>query len=400
MRSRPLAAEIPYGQACAPFTAGVMDDVTVVVKMGSGEAANALPAYMARPGRCKQDLLFFSDRKAEYGGFDIVDALANLRPEYRYNNPDFDIYDRIQQAPLVEEKTQDGWRLDKYKFLPMMELTWRLRPNSDWFVFVELDTYMNWDNLYRFLSHFDPKTAYYFGSPVWPRKKTVFAHGGSGFVLSRAALDKLMARGRMFAENHHSPGTHLFGKDVTKECCGDEVLAKVLKENGVSLRGYWPMFNGEKPTTVRFNWEQWCEAVISLHHMRADELAHLEGWETSRQRSAAPLTFEELFTYIEPILQEQRDDWSNLSEDVVYRGKKTAGKSAEACRAACSRDRKCIQYEHFGDTCRLSHSIRLGHQQPSEGTKKWTSGWMMNRIQKFKAKHSPCEGAHFVHANP
>ncbi|KAL5395041.1 hypothetical protein PMIN06_001463 [Paraphaeosphaeria minitans] len=396
------APDVEYGEDCAPFRAGAFDDVTIVLKLGAGQVATQLPAYFARLSRCTHNVLLFSDRKAEYGGFDIVDALANLRPEYKYNNPDFDIYDKIQHAAVLEEKTTEGWRLDKYKFLPIIELADARRPKSNWFLFLELDTYVNWDNMQRFLASFDPKTPYYFGSPVWPRKKPVFAHGGSGFVLSRGAFNKLMARGRMFAENHRSPGTHLFGKDVRNECCGDEVLAKVLKESGISIRGYWPMFNGESPASLHFNTEQWCEAVLTLHHLSPDDSASLERWEAGRPQRAKPLTFETLFPHIEPALQERRDDWTNLSEDLAYTGKKTAGKSWEACRVACSRVHKCMQYEHVGDTCRLSRSIRLGHAQPVGSQEKATSGWMTNRIEAFKTKAGKkCKGgAHFPHANP
>ncbi|KAI9870533.1 MAG: hypothetical protein M1823_008710, partial [Watsoniomyces obsoletus] len=66
-----------------------------------------------------------------------------------------------------------------------------------------------------------------------------------------------MAFGRMFGENKHFPGTHFFGQEVKKECCGDEILAQVLRKSGVPLRGYWPMFNGETPRTVPYNEEQW-----------------------------------------------------------------------------------------------------------------------------------------------
>lgn len=404
LHPRPFAADVPYGEECAPFRAGALDDVTIVLKIGAAEVATLLPAYLNRLNRCNPDVLVFSDRKDAYGGFDIVDTLANLRPEYKYNNPDFDLYDQIRGQLATEEKTKEGWRLDKYKFLPMIELAESFRPKSNWFLFVELDTYVNWDNMQRFLANFDPKIPHYFGSPIWPRKKTVFAHSGSGFLLSRGAFNKLMARGRMFAENHRSPGTHLFGKDVRKESSGDEVLAKVLKESGISVRGYWPMFNGDSPSTIRFNWEQWCEAIITMHHMQPDDFAGLERWETSRQRPSKPLTFEELFTHIEPYLQERRDDWSNLSEDIIYQGKKTAGKSADACKAACSHVSKCMQWQHRGEICQLSRSIRLGHEQTPNssggGGVKWTSGWMLPRIEKFKSKHSRCRGAHFVHARP
>ena len=392
----PAAGAVAYGDDCAPFRAGAMDDVTIVLKLAADQVPTQLPPYMARLTRCTQNLLLFSDRTAESGGFAIVDALANLRPEYKYNNPDFDVYD----SPPVGDKATERWRLDKYTFLPMIELADARRPHANWFLFLELDTYVNWDNMHRFLAAFDPKVPYYFGAPVWPRKTPVFAHAASGFVLSRGAFNKLMARGRMFAENHHSPGTHLFGKDVRKECCADEVLAKVLKESAISIRGYWPMFNPESAATLRFGRDQWCEAVLTLHHVRPDELASLERWDANRDHRSSPLSFQDLFAYVEPGMQERREDWSNLSEDFTFKGKRTAGKSVDACRAACSRNHKCMQYEHFGETCRLSRSIRLGRQKESGGGVKWTSGWMVNRIQSFKSKHSQCRGAHFVHAHP
>lgn len=393
--------KVRFGEECSPFTSGVMQGVTVVLKIGAGEVATQLPLYLNRLGRCKQDLLIFSDRKDTYNGFEIADALAHLRPEYKFNNPDFDVYDRMQTANTTEEKSAEGWRLDKYKFLPMMEWTSYMRPESQWYVFVELDTYVNYDNLYRFLSHFNPKSAYYFGSPVWPKKTTVFAHGGSGFVLSRAALDKIIALGRMFGENKHFPGTHFFGVDIKKHCCGDEVLAQVLKKSGVALRGYWPMFNGENPVTMRYNWEQWCEAIISMHHLGEEDFTGLSQWEAARTHPERPLTFEELFeTMIEPRLQDKADDWSNMSEDVTYKKGKTATKSFDKCYKACQNDGSCMQFEHSGTECRLGYSIRLGHQQQPEGNRKWTSGWMLGRIKTFKQARSPCQGARFVHANP
>jgi hypothetical protein len=394
------APKVRFGEECSPFTAGVMSDVTIVLKIGAGEVATKLGDYLNRLGRCKQDLLIFSDKKDSYNGFEIADALAHLRPEYRFNNTDFDVYDRIQKSDTPEEKSEDGWRLDKYKFLPMMEWTSYLRTESQWFVFIELDTYVNYDNLYRFLTNFNPKTAYYFGSPVWPKKKPVFAHGGSGFVLSRGALEKIMAFGRMFGENKHFPGTHFFGQDIKKQCCGDEVLAQVLKKSGVSLRGYWPMFNGEKPSTVAFNKEQWCEAVITMHHLHDDDFTEMTKWEASRKHANRPLMFEELFDMIVPRLEELVLDWSNLSEDVIYKHGKSPAKSVDKCYKACLNDGECLQFEHSGTECRLGYSIRLGHKQLPEGEHKWTAGWMKPRIEAFKKAQSPCQGARFVHSNP
>jgi hypothetical protein len=389
-----------YGEPCSPFAAGVMQNVTIVLKMGAGEVSTRLPAYLDRFGQCQQDILLFSDRESKHGHLPIHDALANLHPEYRSHNPDFDVYNAIQHLHDSSEKTREGWRLDKYKFLPMMEHTWYLRPHSHWFVFIELDTYVNWDNMHRFLRTFDHEQPHYFGSPVWPRHKPVFAHGGTGYVLSKAALKRLVLHGRKFAKGDDLPGTHMFGKNMQKECCGDEVLASVLKASGTKLRGYWPMFNGEKPATVRFGREQWCEAILTLHHLSTDDFTELDLWESSSwRRRSAPLTFEELFSYIEPSLRERRDDWTNMSDDVDLHGG-DAGISFDTCLAACQNDQACLQFEHVRSTCRLSYDIRLGHHRRSEGGKTWTSGWMMDRIQAFKASHSPCDTAHFVHPNP
>ncbi|KAF2000649.1 glycosyltransferase family 31 protein [Amniculicola lignicola CBS 123094] len=398
--TRPSDPKVSFGEPCSPFKNSAMKDVTIVLKFGAAEVDGALPAYLERLSACKPNLLLFSDRKDKIQDYDIVDVLANLRPEYKYDNPDFDVYDRLQNEDRSSGKSADGWKLDKYKFLPMMEIAAHMRPQSQWFVFIELDTYVNWDNMYRFLTHFSPSQSHYFGSPIWPKKKTVFAHGGSGFVLSRGAMNRVVARGRMFAENQKDPGTHLFGKDVRRECCGDELLAKVLKECSVTIRGYWPMFNGEKPSTVRFNAEQWCEGILTMHHLNGGDFADMHRWEENRQQPKKPLTFEELFTYIESSLGSKVDDWSNMSEDVTLRRPNAATKSFEACFGACLRDSKCIQYEYSGDICRLGHVMRLGHKESPIGAQKWASGWVKDRIQAFKAAHSPCTGAHFVHPNP
>lgn len=387
--------KISLGETCSPFSNGLMDDVTIVIKLGAPEVASRLPSYLDTLLPCRPNLLLFSDRNDSIDGIEIVDALGNLRSEYKYKNPDFEIYNEIQRPNVTFRRSSGGWRLDKYKFLPMMEFIAHQRPKSSWYVFVELDTYVNWDNLYRFLSRFDSAEPHYFGSPVWPTKKLVFAHGGSGYILSQSALKRLVARGEAFAQNDNLPGTHLFGKDIQKECCGDEVLANVLKGVGVRLEGYWPMFNGENPFSLVFGHEQWCEAIITLHHLGGEDFDTMRRFEASRQLPRMPLTFKELFGYIEPSLTDQVDDWSNLSEDVTL-SNGSAGRSFAACFNACMKDSKCIQCEHFEDTCRLSYSIRLGHKQM-----RWKSGWVKERIQSFRRAQPTCqEGARIVHPNP
>ena len=143
-----------------------------------------------------------------------------------------------------------------------------------WFVFIDTDTFVEWDNLLGLLEHLDAAERVYLGSPVWlPRLQ--FAHGGSAYVLSYGALKALNSPGS------HEPDGPLysqFGFNTTQLCCGDEALARALKSRGVSLKGYWPMFNGEIPATVAFGRDTWCEPVISLHHLQGEDMRRLWQW--------------------------------------------------------------------------------------------------------------------------
>jgi hypothetical protein len=408
------STDIRFGRDCSPFASGALRDVAFVLRLSAAHAPQALPAHVARFARCHQDLLVFSPRTLHHDDHDdddhahdvsAVDPLAHLRPEYRWGNADFDVYDRLHADNASDHANPDGRRLDKYTFLPMMEWAAYLRPDARWFVFVEPHTYLNHDNLYRFLARFNPRAAHYLGAPVAPTttnkyKKTPYAHSGSGFILSRGALNKLMARGRMFAENHHFPGTHFFGENAADAPSGEQLLAHVLKKSGVPLRGYWPMFNDANPTTIRFGHDQWCDAVLTLHQLAPLDFSALARCDAARTHPERPLLFQHLFALIEPRLQPRLDDWTNLSDDTTYKPGTAQAKSFDACQKACLKDAKCLQYELSGGACALSRSVRLGVQRLPDGEQASTAGWMMERIAAFKGANSPCLGARFVHPRP
>jgi hypothetical protein len=277
--------------ACKSLPKNAFDRIQVVLKVGAGEVASKLPIHLRTVTSCVPDLLIFSDFEETAHGHHIIDALENFSERYEHDNPDLEIYDKIKQQKAAGEpvgRSRDGWKLDKYKFFPMLEMTWKKREKKDWFVFIELDTYVIWDNLLRFLGHLDPDKPLYMGSPVWPAQKTVFAHGGSGIILSRNALGKFVAHGENFRDEW-SVGNHQFGQEMREECCGDEVLAKVFKNIGIRLKGYWPLINGEKISTLRFGPEQWCEPIVTLHHLNDNELYEMWDWESKRNSTVSPL---------------------------------------------------------------------------------------------------------------
>lgn len=383
-----------------------------VLKTGAKEHSNKLLTNLDTVSSCiaPQELLIFSDLKDHKGSYTIHDALDKLAASTAKINPDFEVYHLqrgLQHTGKGLSDLDGGWTLDKYKFLPMIQKSWQLKPEKDWYIFFETDTYVFWKSMIEFLSHFDPGKVWYIGSPVWPADGSViFAHGGSGFVLSKAAMRKL---------NSEIPaglmGGYEFGEKVSQWCCGDQVLAAVLNHKGIRLKGYWPMFNGEKSSSLFFDDESWCQPVLTFHHLSSNELSELwteeRSWMTDHYRPAAlseaVLTFEELFRgYIFTSLLEgeERLNWDNHagSRD-GFSELKVLATSIQKCRSLCEKEETCLQYrfDEDGGVCGLSESVRLGERlKVNEGV---SSGWMLQRIVKWMKKRE-CKVVKWVRANP
>ena len=104
-----------------------------------------------------------------------------------------------------------------------------------------------------------------------------------------------------------------------------------------------------------------------------------------------------------------REDWTNLSDDIVYtpspddpdrtyNGRKWAElsqiqqaspASADNCKKACDEDDDCFQWQHHDKECALHHSIRMGGSK--KDAKSWVSGWKMAKINKFKEGMKECK---------
>lgn len=298
-----------------------------------------------------------------------------------------------------------------------------------WFVFIDTDTFVEWENIFELLEHFDTTERFYFGSPVW-LPGLQFAHGGSAYVLSYGALEALNTPGPYEPETSmHSQ----YGLNTTALCCGDEALARALKIKGVTLKGYWPMFNGEIPATVSFGRHTWCEPVISLHHLSGEDMQRLwlwiEDWKAKTMSKVSlttlhnptsslyesralqkhtltkiqhPLLFKDLFDYIAPHLTAALEHWDNTHESMkIFPTKKASHTSFGHCSIACEADRLCFQFVYDGKKCALSHHIRLGGRRSPEetGTQRYVSGWNLDRIQDWTTSND-CASAYWVRSNP
>lgn len=155
-----------------------------------------------------------------------------------------------------------------------------MSPEKQWYVFFEGDTYIVWDNVFRLLENFDADQPHYFGSPSPGRDGIWFANGGPGFILSRAAVRKLVR------DDYTKDGSYLGSRVSVKQwnetlvnCCGDSILGWALWEESLKLDGLWPMFNPHPPHGVPFSDLYWCQPVLTMHKPHEEDMHDLWRWE-------------------------------------------------------------------------------------------------------------------------
>lgn len=137
---------------CDSFPNHLVDRIQPVLKIGHADVGGPkLKGQFASSSACfaADELLVFSDWEEVVHGHKTIDALAGLSTWY-YNSrrfSDWKIYEAMKAAErkgeleqAMREKRFNGWKLDKYKFLPSIERAWNLKPNKDFYVFYETDT--------------------------------------------------------------------------------------------------------------------------------------------------------------------------------------------------------------------------------------------------------------------
>lgn len=253
-----------------------------------------LRTHLRTISACLTNLLIFSDSAETFEGHDIIDVIADL-PEHLTRKAKALKAWRNGALAADTATEPEGWGADKFKFLPELTRAWRMRPDMKWYVFFEDDTYVAWDNVFRFLGHFDPDQLLYFGSPTAGNEGTWWANGGPGFILSRGAMRKFLDVdvdpdfGLRRTEEHWAV--------LNEDCCGDSTLGWALWWSNITIRGVHPMFHSQFAHEVTYKEGYWCQPVMSMHsHGQMTEMADLWAWEwenreldVSLRDSQAPL---------------------------------------------------------------------------------------------------------------
>ena len=285
------------------------NDTLVIIRTGSTELEDRFTIHLSTSLKCYPHYLIFSDYEEDYYGEHILDALDSVSPDIRANHKDFELWRRLQQdgraaldpselsgspkafASMSGNAENPGWKLDKWKFLPMLNRTYYEYPDMKWYVFIEADTSLLWTMLLQYLAALDHTKPIYAGSQMFIAD-VLFAHGGSGFIVSQPGM-------RLGVE-HYATKQAEVEAFTDGHWAGDCVLGKYIREAGVPFHNAWPHIQGDYPGLVPYaradgrsvpdeNLREWCYPALSYHHMSPDMTQDLYDFEQKWMKTHDPV---------------------------------------------------------------------------------------------------------------
>lgn len=265
----------------------VANNIVVVVKTGATEASEKIPALMQTSLRCAKTVLFFSDLEQDIGSYHLYGALETIAPEVQQQNSAFEFYRKQQEvwhtngnvSTVMDMRSPDSpndlaaWTLDKYKNMHILEKTWELAPGKEWYILIDADTYLIWSNILRWVPSLDSSKKVYFGSRIY-LSNVAFAHGGSGTIFPKSLMYDFVVT--------HKGTAARWDPELHTSCCGDFMLGKALKEYENELVSIRPEMSGQKPSTIPFVSEYWCQPIFTLHHFSKPEMKEMGAYERGR----------------------------------------------------------------------------------------------------------------------
>ncbi|KAF7562400.1 hypothetical protein G7046_g1747 [Stylonectria norvegica] len=399
-----------YDPTCSGFPD--TSNVLLVLKTGAFESSK-IPTRLLTTLKCVPEFLIFGDTEQNIAGFPVRDALDDVLPGVQANNPDFSLYRDQKDCPVDVETCNEfygdtfagGVAMNKYKNIHIAEKAYKLRPEYDWYLFVEIDTYVVWPTLAEWLKRLDAAKNFYLGSAATV-EELPFAQGGSGYVVSQATM-KALFEGKTNVANR-------WDGSIRGHWGGDVLFSTVLAEAAnTTLGNVWPTINDVKPNQLAFGPDQWCQPIATMNHLGNHDFSTLHAFEQTRGLSTV-MRFQDIYFHMfEPHMQAERADWDNLSEDAYYLDPKAdhakseialakteglspleqkAHLSFEACRKACFSQDDCLQFRYRYNVCATSRSFTFGKPMkpaPRMGDK-WMSGWSVDRIDVWVRDNEVC----------
>eukprot|EP00842_Homolaphlyctis_polyrhiza_P001503 jgi/Hompol1/2353/HPOL_005962-RA len=257
---------------------------------------------------------------------------------------------KAAQDSLIPDTSSQGWKADAHKNLPGFRKLWATFPDAKWYMMIDDDTYVFFENLLDMLNMYDAEKPLYMGSHnVFRGCDNVyrlgdgpgFAHGGSGIVLSRGAMRELMT-----------------GIDQCilkyRDCfAGDVRLALCLRDHKIYITDP-KTFNRDPPNEQYPFPKDPCYRPVTFHHLLVSQIQKLYNLETElKSRTSRGVTIADLF-----------NDWIPVLPDLIFNGDRRGSdlasitvNSVEACHDRCWDEPACISYVYDGKRCWLKDEI-------------------------------------------
>ncbi|KAJ1563959.1 hypothetical protein HK405_000166 [Cladochytrium tenue] len=232
----PLSASVPPGSS----------RLAIAVKTGINVASDRLPIQLLTFLRRVQNFVVIGEAPGiRVGDLAVVDVYTGqyeaslARNESRYDKGSH-LLRRDDQ--IKADASSIGWQRDAHKNLPGLRVMHDRFPEADWYVpqhramylMIDDDSYVFLDNLLGYLDTQDPAVPLYMGSPNYfvgcdgvrnYGDGPGFAHGGSGILMSRGAVDKLIPILDECIIKYHT-------------CWGGDIrIALCMRDAGIKLEG-------------------------------------------------------------------------------------------------------------------------------------------------------------------
>lgn len=425
--------------------------IFLLMKTGHSVQWERLPTHFFTTFTRFPNFGIYSDAASSMAGYEIIDILQDL-PMSVLQDHQLGLY--IEQQKTRQDHTyarpsapkdERPWMMDKFKTIPMLQHAWKHAPDNDWFIIMDDDSYFFSDNIGRWLNMLDPNKPYYLGSAV-AGLQYVFAHGGSGIILSRGLME--MA----FGHEKSDEWVDEYSERTVRECCGDYVLGAFLKEKldvGLNVAVSGKRFQSQDFTDIAFTRSNWCSDIVSFHGTYSKNIELL--WEYERIRSYArrahssyvfspedavlasktrpSITYGDIYTdFVKPYMDTMRPMWDNGANEVEFSWAReaNAGKagiedylrsdgysnkpyaSVDKCRQACLAQPDCLmfRYDPYQKYCGFSTAVSFGQpkrqyqdaeikkmlkqygiiQPPRTNEESMYSEWRFDRIEEMRKK--------------
>lgn len=290
----------------SPEASVLPQEVLIIIKTGATTLWRRMPLHLTTTLSNIPNFVIYSDQEEQLSSsISTINVLANETATIqKYDFSAYESYLDLQSishintfrehAHLPGDEPQPlpgqtpGWRLDRYKFLPMLRHAQMNWPDLRWYIYIEDDTFIFLDNLLRWLARISPdETPSYYGAASGDGNN-IFAQGGSGIVFSRSMMRSVFG-------GKTAPDLGRYGNETSQACCGDIMLGKVLRDYGVKINGGKHgivSFRPEPPWKTGFDRSMWCAKAFSFHHLHGKERVVLSELERSlKQKGVSPLYF-------------------------------------------------------------------------------------------------------------